>query len=772
MPNQEKYAQPNFPEEILADLPDALLQQHGLNADETKTMREILGRNPSMTELGIFSVMWSEHCSYKSSRHYLKDLPTTGEAVICGPGENAGVVDIGGDYAAIFKMESHNHPSFIEPFQGAATGVGGILRDVFTMGARPIALVNALRFGSPNHPLTKHLLSGVVAGIGGYGNCMGIPTIAGETEFDAGYNHNILVNAMCVGLARKDKIFYSRAEGVGNPVLYVGATTGRDGIHGATMASAEFDENSESQKPTVQVGDPFTEKRLLEACMELMQTDAIIAIQDMGAAGLTSSSVEMADKGGLGIHLDLDKVPKREQNMTAYELMLSESQERMLMIVKPNHEQIVFDIFKKWDLQAMVIGVLNDSGNISLSQHGKLVANMPVSPLSNRAPLYQRPSAPLKQLPALDSSSMKAGDAIDVLKTLIASADLAHKAWVWEQYDTYISGNVITPPGADAAVIAIPENAYEDENDDGKQIIPALAMASDSSPRYIFANPLEGGKQIVAENWRNLTAMGAMPLAITNNLNFGNPENPDIMSEFTHALQGMKQACEILNYPVVSGNVSFYNETNQQGILPTPVIGGVGLIQNAALTASPHLNESGLQLYLIGETKDELGASLYQKIIAGVVSHAIAHAPPQVDLPTEKKHGDFIRALIQEQLINICHDVSTGGLLPAIARMVLHVPKHRTYKTHQDFIGTDLHAPPAGISPLIWWFSESQARYIIAVTDENQADIISRATQGNIPLHHLGATINGGECVINGEGSISWQSLAPDYYHKIGDITD
>ncbi len=762
-PTKETLPKNILPEDILTDLSDDLLVQHGLNTQETATMLEILGRNPTHTELGIFSVMWSEHCSYKSSRHYLSQLPTTGERVICGPGENAGVVDIDGDYAVIFKMESHNHPSFIEPFQGATTGVGGILRDVFTMGARPIALVNALRFGAPNHELTPHLLTGVVAGIGSYGNCMGIPTIAGETEFDAGYNHNILVNAMCVGLAHKNKIFYSRAEGVGNSVLYVGARTGRDGIHGATMASAEFDENSESQKPTVQVGDPFTEKRLLEACMELMMTDAIIAIQDMGAAGLTSSSVEMADKGGLGIHLDLDKVPKREDNMSAYELMLSESQERMLMVVKPGHEQIVFDIFSKWDLEAVVIGTLNDSGNISLSQNGQYVANMAVAPLSNRAPIYQRPSAPLKNLPKLQSSDLKFTDSFATLKKLIGSADLAHKAWLWQQYDTYISGNVITPPGADAAVIAIPENQQEI---DGKVIVPALAIASDSSPRYLFANPLEGGKQIVAENWRNLTAVGATPIAITNNLNFGNPERPEIMSEFTHALDGMKQACEFLNYPVVSGNVSFYNETNKRGILPTPVIGGVGLIKDATRTAHLHLYQAGLKLYLIGETKDELGASLYQKIIGNVVSHDIAHAPPSIDLTAEKKHGDFVRSLIEEKYIKACHDVSSGGLLPAIARMVLALPKNGAKA--KKFIGTLLHASP--MESLIWWFSESQARYVIALDESDEEIFISKAKIADMPIHLLGQSTDDGQCVIEGEGAIAWHDFAPDYYDAIQKI--
>ncbi len=544
----------------------ALAAEMGLSAEEFARAEAILGRTPNLTELGIFSAMWSEHCSYKSSKVWLKTLPTTGPQVICGPGENAGVVDIGDGDAVVFKIESHNHPSFIEPYQGAATGVGGILRDVFTMGARPIAILDALRFGSPDHPKTRHLIGGVVSGIGGYGNCVGVPTVGGECQFHRSYNGNILVNAMCVGLARADRIFYSAASGAGNSVIYVGAKTGRDGIHGATMASAEFGEGSEEKRPTVQVGDPFTEKLLIEACLELMAGESIVAIQDMGAAGLTSSAVEMAGKGGLGIELELDKVPVREERMSPYELMLSESQERMLMIIAPGSEAEARRVFDKWELDFAVIGRVTETGRLILRMHGELAADIPLDPLVGEAPLYERPWHPTPPQPEIDPNALPVRDPLAALAKLIASPDVASKRWVWEQYDQLVLGNTVQRPGGDAAVVRI--------SDSGK----ALALCTDSNPRYCRADPARGGAQAVAESWRNLTATGATPLALTDNMNFGNPEKPEIMGEFAGAIEGMRAACEALDYPVVSGNVSLYNETNGNAILPTPVIGGVGLI--------------------------------------------------------------------------------------------------------------------------------------------------------------------------------------------------
>ncbi len=769
--NSETVNSETLPDDILTELDPALLREHGLDAQDTATMLKILGRNPSLTELGIFSVMFSEHCSYKSSRKYLSMLPIAGtpenNVVICGPGENAGVIDIGGGYAAIFKMESHNHPSFIEPYQGAATGVGGIMRDVFTMGARPIALLNALRFGALNHLKTRHLVNGVVAGIGGYGNCMGVATIGGETEFDPAYNDNILVNAMCVGIARKDKIFYSVASGIGNSVLYVGAHTGRDGIHGATMASMEFVDDVEQKKPTVQVGDPFTEKRLMEACLELMETDAVIAIQDMGAAGLTSSSVEMAGKGGLGIAINLDHVPKREENMSGYELMLSESQERMLLVVAPDQVQIVYDIFRKHDLEIAIIGTLNKTGKLSLTQRGKCIANIPVQPLSTMAPCYgeaERPVGKAKANSGLEltnrarfakdpdiakDSSLAKNPSLakverasprqkwdEILQIFFQHPNFVSKQWVWQQYDSTVGGHNVTRPGGDAAIIHIPENGS------------ALVMASDSNPGYVFANPVMGGRQIIAESWRNLTTVGATPLAITNNLNFASPENPEIMAEFCGTLQGMKQACEAFNYPVISGNVSFYNETNHQGrddggILPTPVIGGVGLIKDLSKIASMALNKPDLHLYLLGETYDEFGASAYEKIILQTPSKHLQYAPPIINLHAEKQHGDFVRELIMAGRINVCHDVAQGGLLPAIVKML--------FLDYHEPIGVELQSPPVDKLPTIWWFSETQARYIIAMDAGQVAEINAKAKIANIPITKLGVTTNTGNLVIANE---------------------
>jgi phosphoribosylformylglycinamidine synthase len=691
-----------------------VIAEHGLTAEEYELILAIMGREPSLTELGIFSVMWSEHCSYKSSKKWLKTLPTTGPQVIQGPGENAGVVDIGDGLAVVFKIESHNHPSFIEPYQGAATGVGGIMRDVFTMGARPIANLNALRFGSPEDAKTRHLLAGVVAGIGGYGNCMGVPTVGGEVNFHPAYSGNILVNAMTVGLAPRDRIFYSKAAGVGNPVVYVGAKTGRDGIHGATMASAEFNEDSEEKRPTVQVGDPFTEKLLLEACLELMATDAIVSIQDMGAAGLTSSSVEMSSKGGLGIELDLDKVPVRETGMTAYEIMLSESQERMLMVLKPEARARARAIFEKWELDFAEIGRLTDSGRLVLTMGGRIMADMPVQPLVDRAPVYDRPWKPTPPRPDIDPASLPAAEPMAALEKLIACPDSASKRWVWEQYDHLVTGHTVQRPGGDAAIVRIPGSAK------------GLAITTDCTPRYCLADPQRGGAQAVAESWRNLTAVGARPLAITDNMNFGNPQRPEIMGQFVGCIEGMREACLVLAYPVVSGNVSLYNETNGKGILPTPVIGGVGLVDDVTKTASLAFKAAGEAIILIGETKGHLGSSLYLREIVGREDGA----PPPVDLDAERRNGDFVRGLIAAGRLTACHDLSDGGLLLALAEMAL-----------AGGIGATLTPPAAGKPPLLaWLFGEDQARYAASVRKAEADAILKAAAAAGISAETIGVT--------------------------------
>ena len=683
----------------------------GLTEAEYDLAIRIMGRAPNRTELGIFSVMWSEHCSYKSSKVWLKKLPTTGPRVIQGPGENAGVVDIGDGQAVVFKMESHNHPSFIEPYQGAATGVGGIMRDVFTMGARPIANLNALRFGSPADPKTRHLVAGVVAGIGGYGNCMGVPTVAGEVNFHPSYNGNILVNAMTVGLADASRIFYSRAAGVGNPVVYVGAKTGRDGIHGATMASAEFSDDSEEKRPTVQVGDPFTEKLLLEACLELMATDAIVAIQDMGAAGLTSSSVEMSSKGGLGIELALDKVPVRETGMSPYEIMLSESQERMLLILKPEARERARAIFEKWELDFAEIGRLTDTGRLVLTMHGEIAADMPVEPLVSQAPVYERPITPTPKRPAIDAARLPRVAAMAALRKLVGCPDLASKRWVWEQYDHLIMGNTVQRPGGDAAVIRI---------GDGPK---GLALSSDCTPRYCAADPKLGGMQAVAENWRNLTAVGALPIAITDNMNFGNPERPEIMGQFAGCIEGMREACLALDYPVVSGNVSLYNETNGKGILPTPAIGGVGLLADVAKSVGIALKRDGDRLILVGATRGHLGQSLYLREVCGKEDGP----PPAVDLVAERCNGDFLRDLIGAGLVAACHDLSDGGLAVALAEMAMAGRR-----------GAMLE-PPAGETPTAaWLFGEDQARYLLAVDAKHAARIQERARAAGVPAATVG----------------------------------
>ncbi|MDE1905481.1 MAG: phosphoribosylformylglycinamidine synthase subunit PurL [Rhodospirillales bacterium] len=683
---------------------ESLAKSFGLNAEEWGKVLEIMGRTPSYTELGIFSVMWSEHCSYKSSRVWLKELPTKAPWVIHGPGENAGVIDIGDGLAAIFKMESHNHPSFIEPYQGAATGVGGILRDVFTMGARPIANLNALRFGDPALPVTKRVVDGVVRGIGGYGNCVGVPTVGGEVNFHPAYNGNPLVNAMTVGIARKDKIFLSAAAGIGNPVVYVGSKTGRDGIHGATMASTEFDAASEDKRPTVQVGDPFTEKLLIEACLELMQTDAIVAIQDMGAAGLTSSSVEMAGKGGVGIELILDDVPQRETGMSAYEMMLSESQERMLLVLKPERSEMARAIIEKWDLDYAVIGHITDTGRIVVKHKGQIEADILLAPLADEAPLYRRPIVETPKPAKLEPISSHAPLDQALIK-LMGSADLCSRRWIFDQYDSTVGGQTVKRPAqADAAIVRLEGSSR------------ALAITTDVTPRYCVADAEMGGAQAVAEAWRNITATGALPLAVTDNMNFGNPEKPEIMGQFASAIKGMAAACKALDFPVVSGNVSLYNETEGRPILPTPAIGAVGVLEDAAKAVGYGL-KPGLSLVVVGETKGELGRSLYLRELLGREEGA----PPPVDLAAERRNGDFVRARILAGDVVACHDVSDGGLLVAVAEMAL---------------GGGCGVELTGAGAAEYWFGEDQARYVLAVKDN--ADLLAAAAAAGIPAQHIG----------------------------------
>ncbi len=689
-----------------------VVRAHGLSAGEYDHIRQLLGRAPNLVELGIFSVMWSEHCSYKSTRLHLRRLPTTGPQVIQGPGENAGVVDIGDGDAVVFKMESHNHPSFIEPFQGAATGVGGIMRDVFTMGARPVAMMNALRFGAPEHPKTRHLVAGVVAGIGGYGNCMGVPTVGGEVNFHPAYNGNILVNAMCVGLARRDRIFKSAAEGAGNPVVYVGSKTGRDGIHGATMASAEFTEDSGEKRPTVQVGDPFTEKLLLEACLELMETDAIIAIQDMGAAGLTSSSAEMAGKGGAGIELDLDRVPQRESGMTAYDMMLSESQERMLMVLKPGREGEAGAIFRKWELDFAVIGVTTDTGRLIVKHKGELAADIPVKALSDEAPLYRRPFTTPETSTDNAPIVITPGQSIErCLLKLLSAPDLCSRRWIWEQYDYSVMTDTVQPPGGDAAVVRV-HGAKK-----------ALAITTDVTPRYCRADPFEGAKQAVAEAWRNLTAVGAVPLAVTDNLNFGNPERPETMGEIVRSIDGIAEACRALSFPVVSGNCSLHNETNGEPILPTPAIGGVGLIDDAGRMATIPFKRSGDVIILVGNTQGHLGQSLYLREIEGREEGA----PPAIDLTVEKRNGDFVRGLIGNGIVDTVHDLSDGGLLIALAEMAM-----------AGGIGAELS--PGINSAIPFLFGEDQARYVLGVDPAGAGRVLSDAAKSGVPVQVIGTS--------------------------------
>jgi phosphoribosylformylglycinamidine synthase subunit PurL len=698
----------------------ALVAEHGLKPDEYERLVKLIGRVPSFTELGIFSAMWNEHCSYKSSKIHLRTLPTKAPWVIQGPGENAGVIDIGDGQAIVFKMESHNHPSYIEPYQGAATGVGGILRDVFTMGARPIACLNALSFGDPKHPKTRSLVGGVVAGIGGYGNSFGVPTVGGEVRFHRRYDGNCLVNAMAVGLADTDKIFYSAASGVGMPIVYLGSKTGRDGIHGASMASAEFGADAEEKRPTVQVGDPFSEKLLLEACLEIMAKGCVIAIQDMGAAGLTCSAVEMGAKGDLGVTLELDHVPCRETGMSAYEMMLSESQERMLMVLKPEKEKEAEAIFRKWGLDFAIVGKTTPSMRFIVRHGGDVMADLPIKELGDEAPLYDRPFAESRKQQIVSAVQIAPPlPNADALEKLIGSPDLCSRRWVWEQYDHVILGNTVQRPGGDAAVVRI--------NDGPK----GLALTSDVTPRYCEADPFEGGKQAVAEAWRNLTAVGARPLALTDNLNFGNPERPEIMGQLVGCIRGIGEAARALDFPIVSGNVSLYNETNGRAILPTPTIGGVGVLGDFQKSMTIAFKAEGESILLIGETQGWLGQSAYLRDICGREEGA----PPPVDLATERRNGDFILGLIAEGLVTATHDVSDGGLLIALAEMAM-----------TSGIGAVLEAPSA-LPAHAFWFGEDQGRYVVTAKDANI--VAQRAKAAGVPMMRLGAT--GGQVLAFGD---------------------
>ncbi|MGJ3263607.1 MAG: phosphoribosylformylglycinamidine synthase subunit PurL [Salinarimonas sp.] len=714
----------------------ALVAEHGLAPDEYARFVALIGREPTLTELGIVSAMWNEHCSYKSSRKHLRELPTSAPWVIQGPGENAGVIDIGDGLACVFKMESHNHPSFIEPYQGAATGVGGILRDVFTMGARPIAALNALRFGSPDHPKTRHLVSGVVAGIGGYGNSFGVPTVAGSVGFHTAYDGNILVNAMAVGLARTDGIFTAKATGVGNPIVYLGSKTGRDGIHGATMASASFDDSAEEKRPTVQVGDPFAEKLLLEACLELMTTGAVVAIQDMGAAGLTSSAVEMGAKGDLGIELDLDAVPCREEGMTAYEMMLSESQERMLMVLEPGKRELAEAIFVKWGLDFAVIGKTTDTLRFVVKHRGRIEADLPIKELGDEAPVYDRPWQPTPPRPAIDPAAVAPPIPDDeALLKLVGSPDLCSKRWVWEQYDHLIGSNTVQPPGGDAAIVRVLEGPK------------GLALTTDVTPRYCEADPVEGGKQAVAEAYRNICAVGALPLAVTDNLNFGNPQRPHYMGQLVGCIRGLGEACRALDFPVVSGNVSLYNETNERGILPTPTIGGVGVLADCAVHATIPFKRGGDAVVLLGETKGWLGASLYLALVCGREEGA----PPPVDLAAERHAGELVRALIAERVLDTVHDLSDGGLAVALAESCM-----------AGGIGARIEALPAGESGSLpshaALFGEDQGRYLVAVPAERLDALLARAAAAGVPAKTLGKT-GGDALILPGARAISVGSL-------------
>ena len=720
-----------------------LVAQHGLKPDEYQRILALIGRTPTFTELGIFSAMWNEHCSYKSSRLHLRGLPTKAPWVIQGPGENAGVIDIGEGLACVFKMESHNHPSYIEPYQGAATGVGGILRDVFTMGARPVACLNLLRFGAPEHPKTRHLVSGVVAGIAGYGNSFGVPTVAGSVNFHNRYDGNILVNAMAVGIAKANEIFYAKATGVGRPIVYLGSKTGRDGIHGATMASAEFDDKSEEKRPTVQVGDPFSEKLLLEACLEIMQKGCVIAIQDMGAAGLTSSAVEMGAKGDLGIELDLDKVPCRETGMTAYEMMLSESQERMLMVLDPSREAEAEAIFTKWGLDFAVIGKTTDTLRFVIKHGGEVKADLPIKELGDQAPLYDRPWVPTPARPVIEPDSVSPPlSNSDALLKLMGSPDQSSKRWVWEQYDHLILGNSIQQPGGDAAVI---------RSGNGPK---GLALCTDVTQRYCEADPFEGGKQAVAEAWRNLTAVGSLPLALTDNLNFGNPERPEIMGQFVLAVRGIGEAASALDFPIVSGNVSLYNETQGRGILPTPSIGGVGLVEDVTRTATLAFKQEDESIILVGETVGWLGQSVYLRDVC----NREEGAPPPVDLPRERKAGDAVRKLIVNRKVSAVHDLSDGGLALAVAEMAV-----------ASNIGARLETPVNTLPLHAWLFGEDQGRYVLTCATKETDSVIAEIMNAGVVAKKIGVT-GGDSLTLPGEAPVplarlrsAHENWLPDY---------
>ena len=712
-----------------------IIEKHGFTSDEYKKIINLIKKKPNFLELGIFSAMWNEHCSYKSSKKYLRTLPTKSNKVIQGPGENAGVIDIEDNDVLVFKIESHNHPSFIEPYQGAATGVGGILRDVFTMGARPIATLNSIHFGTPDHPKTKNLLSGVVSGIGGYGNCIGIPTIGGEVKFDSSYNENILVNAMAVGLTKKNKIFYSKAEGINKSVIYVGSKTGRDGIHGASMASAEFDSNTDEKKPTVQVGDPFTEKLLLEACLELMKDDSIISIQDMGAAGLTSSSVEMASKGNLGIEINLNKIPCREKEMTPYEMMLSESQERMLMIIKSGKEESAKNIFTKWGLDFSIIGKTTNTKNLVLNFNEKKVADIPLSALSKDVPIYERKWKKSKNLKKINPQ--KKYDELKIyesLKKILMSPNNSEKSWVWEQYDQTVMGDSVQKPGGDSGVIRI----------HGKN--KGVALTVDSSSHYCFANPISGGKQVVCESWRNLISVGAVPVAITNCLNFGNPEKEEIMGQFVETINGISQACNYLNFPVVSGNVSFYNETKNKSISPTPTIGGVGLIKNLNHMVTKNFKKKGNEILIIGKTLGHLHQSEFFREVLNFYDGP----PPEINLFNEKSNGLAILNLISQSLVESVHDISSGGILLALSEMCIH-----------SNIGAAI-ALPKNNKIHEYLFGEDQSRYIIEVEKKKIDEVIKILNDSNVFFEKVGNTQEN-SMEVKGEFKVSLLELEALY---------
>ncbi len=707
--------------------------EHGLKSDEYKKICDLLKRTPNKTELGIFSAMWNEHCSYKSSRLHLKKLPTKGEKVIQGPGENAGVVDIEDGDAIVFKIESHNHPSFIEPYQGAATGVGGIMRDVFTMGARPIANLNSIHFGSPQHKKTKNLIRGVVHGIGGYSNCMGVPTIAGQTSFDSSYNGNILVNAMTLGLVKKNKIFYSKAAGLNKPVIYVGSKTGRDGIHGASMASASFDEKIEEKKPTVQVGDPFAEKLLLEACLELMAGDSIIAIQDMGAAGLTSSSIEMASKGNLGIEINLDKVPCREAKMTPYEIMLSESQERMLIVLENGKEELAKKIFDKWNLDFAVIGKTTNTKNIELFFDNKQVANIPINTLVENSPMYDRKWKKSK-LPKKNKIKKEVINKLkikDILKKVLSSPNICSKEWIWQQYDHTVMGDTIQKPGGDSGVVRVHGTNK------------AIAASVDSSAVYCWAHPLTGGKQVVAESWRNLISVGATPIAITNCLNFGSPENEENMGEFVECVQGIGEASKYLNFPVVSGNVSFYNQTKEVGIKPTPSIGGIGLIKDYNKMVTMDFKKEGNLVLVIGKTEGHINQSLLARTILDEKNGP----PPEVNLFNEKNNGESLLNLIEKNHVKSAHDVSLGGIIVAISKMCIKGNK-----------GIKLRKTKNLISEIEYFFAEDQGRYLIEIDPKDLEEVAKILNKNSVHHEELGVIVEK-EMVINDKTKITIDEL-------------